>query len=264
MKQISAPTHFRRYYARHMTDTEAFVTRVCKRRLPLFTANTTRVIPTRSYRVANPLIPNIRAFLVRTGNVRAWRSNGRIRIGTDRAEALKSRQNAIWGSQDGNRVASRNLHTLFQRSPKLCGRLEPKSAQKKSTSYSIRSISMKRNSLIEGVSPEARDFIEPGTAKAQFVKVQPDKPEGEASPALVPELPKTAIDVAGKKEIPASVPVLPQPADEIPSPVLGPRTFRLPQRLIEELARAGELRALSWLDREGNTWLPISSKSTVP
>jgi hypothetical protein len=122
---------------------------------------------------------------------------------------------------------------------------------------------MKRKSLIEGVSPEARDFIEPGTPKAQFVQT-PDKAEGKASLALVPELPKTAIDVAGKKEIPASVPVVQQPADEIPSPVLVPRTFRLPQRLIEDLARAGELRALSWLDREGNTWLPISSKSTVP
>jgi hypothetical protein len=123
---------------------------------------------------------------------------------------------------------------------------------------------MKRKSLIEGVSPEARDFIEPGTPKAQFVQTQPDKAEGKASLALVPELPKTAIDAAGKKEIPASVPVVQQPADEIPSPVLVPRTFRLPLRLIEDLARAGELRALSWLDREGNTWLPIGSKSTVP
>jgi hypothetical protein len=46
------------------------------------------------------------------------------------------------------------------------------------------------------------------------------------------------------------------------SPVLVPRTFRLPERLIDELVRAGELRALSWLDREGNTWLPIEPKST--
>jgi hypothetical protein len=123
---------------------------------------------------------------------------------------------------------------------------------------------MKGKSLIESVSPEARDFIETGALKAQFVQTQPDKAEGEASPALVPERSKTAIDAAGKKEIPASVPVVQQPADEIPSPVLVPRTFRLPLRLIEDLARAGELRALSWLDREGNTWLPISSKSTVP
>jgi len=123
---------------------------------------------------------------------------------------------------------------------------------------------MKRKSLIEAVSPEARDFIEAGTPKRQFAQTQPEKAEGEASPAAVQELPKTAIDPAEKKEIPASVPVVQQPADEIPSPVLVPQTFRLPQRLIDDLARAGELRALSSLDREGNTWLPISSKSTVP
>ena len=123
---------------------------------------------------------------------------------------------------------------------------------------------MKRKSLIEAVSPEARDFIEAGTPKPQFVQTQPEKTEGKASPALVPGPHKAAIDPAEKKEIPASVPVLQQPADEIPSPVLVPQTFRLPQRVIEDLARAGELRALSWLDREGNIWLPISSNSTLP
>jgi hypothetical protein len=148
--------------------------------------------------------------------------------------------------------------------PWFGGCLEPKRAQKKSTSYSIRSTSMKRKSLIEAVSPEARDFIEAGTPKPQFVQTEPEKAEGEASPALVPEPPKTTIEPAEKKEIPASVPVVLQPADEIPLPVLVPQTFRLPQRLIEDLARAGELRALLWLDRDGNTWLPISSKSTVP
>jgi hypothetical protein len=61
-----------------------------------------------------------------------------------------------------------------------------------------------------------------------------------------------------KQEMPASVPVVQQTADEMPLPVLVPQTFRLPQRLIEDLARAGELRALSWLDQEGNIWLPIS------
>jgi len=140
---------------------------------------------------------------------------------------------------------------------------EPKRAQKKSTSYSIRSTSMKRKSLIEAVSPEARDFVDAGTPKPQFVQTQPEKAEGEASHALVPEPLKTATDPAEKREIPASVPVVQQPADEIPSPVLLPQTFRLPERLIEDLARAGELRAFSWLDREGNIWLPISSKSTV-
>jgi hypothetical protein len=48
------------------------------------------------------------------------------------------------------------------------------------------------------------------------------------------------------------------------SPVLVPQTFRLSQRLIDDLVRAGELRALSWLDREGNTWLAINPKSTLP
>jgi hypothetical protein len=113
---------------------------------------------------------------------------------------------------------------------------------------------MKRESLIEAVSSEARAFIDAGTAKPQFVQTQPEKAEGK----------KAAIDPAEKKEIPASVAVLQEPADEIRSSLLVPQTFRLPQRLIEDLARAGELRALSWLDREGNTWLPISPKSTLP
>ena len=60
---------------------------------------------------------------------------------------------------------------------------------------------MKRKSLIEAVSPEARDFIEAGTPKPQFVQTQPEKAEGETSPALVPEPPKAAIDPAEKKEI---------------------------------------------------------------
>ena len=91
---------------------------------------------------------------------------------------------------------------------------------------------MKRKSLIEAVSPEVRDFIEAGTPKPQFVQTQPERAEGEASPALLPEPPKTVNDPAEKKQI------LRQPADEIPSPVLVPQTFRLPQRLIEDLARA--------------------------
>jgi hypothetical protein len=123
---------------------------------------------------------------------------------------------------------------------------------------------MKRKSLMEAVSPAARDFIEAATPKPHFVRTQTEKAEGKASPGLVTEPERVVIDPAEKKEIPASVPVLHQPADEIPSPVLVPKTFRLPQRLIEDLARAGELRALLWLDREGNTWLPISAKSTLP
>jgi hypothetical protein len=97
---------------------------------------------------------------------------------------------------------------------------------------------MKRKSLIEAVSPEARDFIEAGTPKPQFVQRQPEKAEREASPAILPEPPKTVIDPAEKKQISVPVPVVHQPADEIPSPVLVPQTFRLPQRLVEDLARA--------------------------
>src|ERR1700738_3221624 len=89
-----------------------------------------------------------------------------------------------------------------------------------------------------------------------------EKAEEKALSALVTEPQRATIDWAEKKDIPASMPILKEPADEIPSPVLVPQTFRLPQRLIEDLARAGELRALSWLDREGHTWLPISSKAS--
>jgi hypothetical protein len=85
---------------------------------------------------------------------------------------------------------------------------------------------MKRESLIEAVSSAARDFIEAGTPKPQFVQTQPEKVEGKASPALVPEPPKAAIDPAEKKEIPASIAVLRQPADEIPLSLLVPQTFR--------------------------------------
>ena len=99
---------------------------------------------------------------------------------------------------------------------------------------------MKRKSLIEAVSPEARDFIQAGTPKPQFAQTQPEKREVEELPALVPEPSIIAIDPAEKKPIPAPgpVPVVHQPADEIISPVLVPQTFRLPQRLVDDLARA--------------------------
>jgi hypothetical protein len=57
--------------------------------------------------------------------------------------------------------------------------LAPKRAQKKSTSYSIRSTSMKRKSLIEAVSPAARDFIEAGTPKPQLCRRNPQRPKGK-------------------------------------------------------------------------------------
>jgi hypothetical protein len=98
---------------------------------------------------------------------------------------------------------------------------------------------MKRKSLIEAVSPEARDFIEAGTPKPQFVQAQPEKAEGEESTALVPEPAKTVIASVEKKEMPVpSASDVHQPAGEIPLPVLVPQTYRLPQRLVEDLARA--------------------------
>jgi hypothetical protein len=56
--------------------------------------------------------------------------------------------------------------------------------------YTVRSTSMKRKSLIEAVSPEARDFTGAGTPKPQSVLTQPEKADGKASPALVPETQK--------------------------------------------------------------------------
>jgi hypothetical protein len=99
---------------------------------------------------------------------------------------------------------------------------------------------MKRKSLTEAVSPEARDFIQAGTPKPQFVQPQPEKMEGEAPPALVPESEIPAIDPVEKKQAPTPEPVLAvhQSAGESPLPVLVPQTFRLPQRLVEDLARA--------------------------
>jgi hypothetical protein len=103
---------------------------------------------------------------------------------------------------------------------------------------------MKRKSLIEAVSPAARDFIEAGTPKPQFVQTKPEEMEGEeSSTALVAEPPaKTVIASPEKTETPVSSPApvvhVHQPAGEIPLPVLVPQTFRLPQRLLEDLARA--------------------------
>jgi hypothetical protein len=98
---------------------------------------------------------------------------------------------------------------------------------------------MKRKSLIEAVSPEVRDFIEAGTPKPQFVQTQPEG-AGEESTALVPEPAETVVAAVEKKETPvqAPAPVVHQTAAEIPLPVLVPQTFRLPQRLVEDLARA--------------------------
>ena len=98
---------------------------------------------------------------------------------------------------------------------------------------------MKRKSLIEAVSPEARDFIQAGTPKPQFAQPHLERAEGESSPTPVPEPLKTAIDPPEKEQIiPPLARIVHQPAAEIPLPVLVPQTFRLPQLLVEDLARA--------------------------
>ena len=99
---------------------------------------------------------------------------------------------------------------------------------------------MKRKSLIEAVSPEVRDFIEAGTPKPQFVHTQTAKKEGEGSPARVPEPTPTALEPEEEKQASAPAPEqgVHQPTGEIPLPMLIPQTYRLPQRLVEDLARA--------------------------
>src|SRR5271163_1346177 len=108
------------------------------------------------------------------------------------------------------------------------GYLELKRSQKKSTNYSTRSTFMKRKSLIEAVSPEARDFIEAGTPKPQFVQAQPEEALQEST-SLVPEQAETVIPSVERKEIsiPVPAPVVHLPTGEIPLPVLLPQTFRL-------------------------------------
>ena len=86
----------------------------------------------------------------------------------------------------------------------LKSQMELTDAHKKSTMYSVRSTSMKRKSLIETVSPEARDFTGAGTPRPQFVLTQPEKADGKASPALVPEPPKNS-NLSGRKERNAGV-----------------------------------------------------------
>jgi hypothetical protein len=97
---------------------------------------------------------------------------------------------------------------------------------------------MKRKSLTEAVSSEARDFIQAGTPRPQFAQAQPEKLAGEESPAPVLESAKSVIEPAEKNQIPPPAPDVRQPPDEIPLSVLVPQTYRLPQRLVEDLARA--------------------------
>jgi hypothetical protein len=99
---------------------------------------------------------------------------------------------------------------------------------------------MKRKSLIEAVSPEARDFIQAGIPKSQFVQTDSKK---EAPAATPPGLLETkAVEQRSEAEQPAKKRMPKQVTqteeEESPLPIRVPQTYRLPQRLVEDLARA--------------------------
>lgn len=98
---------------------------------------------------------------------------------------------------------------------------------------------MKRKSLIEAVSPEARDFIQAGTLKSQFVQTDSKEEAGEVTPPAPLETKaveqRSEAQQPAKKRIPKQVN---QTEEESPLPIRVPQTYRLPQRLVEDLARA--------------------------
>ncbi len=99
---------------------------------------------------------------------------------------------------------------------------------------------MKRKSLIEAVSPEARDFIQAGTLKSQFVQTDSKEEAGEVTPPA--PLETKAVEQRSEAEQPAKkrMPkrVIQTEEEESPFPIRVPQTYRLPQRLVEDLARA--------------------------
>ena len=100
---------------------------------------------------------------------------------------------------------------------------------------------MKRKSLIEAVSsPEARDFIQAGTPKPQFVQAdskeeaaEEAKEAGEAMPKALLETKaveqKSEAEQPAKKRMPKQVTQTEE--EESPLPIRVPQTYRLPQRL---------------------------------
>src|SRR5271165_3542841 len=94
---------------------------------------------------------------------------------------------------------------------------------------------MKRKSLIEAVSPEARDFIQAGTLKSQFVQTDSKEEAGEVTLPAPLEKQRSEAQQPAKKRIPKQVN---QTEEESPLPIRVPQTYRLPQRLVEDLARA--------------------------
>jgi hypothetical protein len=99
---------------------------------------------------------------------------------------------------------------------------------------------MKRKSLIEAVSPEARDFIQAGIPKSQFVQTDSKKEAGEATPPGLLETKaveqRSEAEQPAKKRMPKQVTQTEE--EESPLPIRVPQTYRLPQRLVEDLARA--------------------------
>ena len=104
---------------------------------------------------------------------------------------------------------------------------------------------MKRKSLIEAVSPEARDFIQAGTLKSQFVQTDSKEEAGEVTPPAPLETKaveqRSEAQQPAKKRIPKQVN---QTEEESPLPIRVPQTYRLPQRLVEDLARAAMERKI--------------------
>ena len=106
---------------------------------------------------------------------------------------------------------------------------------------------MKRKSLIEAVSsPEARDFIQAGTPKPQSVQTDSKEESVEEAPATGLSETKAAeqrneAEQPAKKRIPKQVP---EEEGESPLPIRVPQTYRLPQRLVEDLARAAMERKI--------------------
>jgi hypothetical protein len=104
---------------------------------------------------------------------------------------------------------------------------------------------MKRKSLIEAVSPEARDFIEAGTPKSQFA--QTDSKEAAEVAQATGLLETKAVEQRSeahqpaKKRMPKQVT---EEGEESPLPIRVPQTYRLPQRLVEDLARAAMERKI--------------------
>ena len=110
---------------------------------------------------------------------------------------------------------------------------------------------MKRKSLIEAVSsPEARDFIQAGTLKSQFVQTDSKEATAEAKggEAIPPGLLETkAVEQRSEAEQPAKKRMpkqVTEEGEESPLPILVPQTYRLPQRLVEDLARAAMERKI--------------------